>query len=226
MANADPIQVQKRLSSSKYGVKNFSSNEAFIFNTAPDILHRMGILIAKMKHEGCWEAHSVVNDELVYDFKKDKRFDLLSDPNADKNSKAYKSQHSLYTTMLEQFNKEGWTLMEGDALPRAYTIQEATSIKSFAELCFGHYDYSTQMMAKSTFIGAALLHFRTFLSSKLEQWILKPGTYDQGHYKIKYNDDGIMYVRVYETDNEGNTSVHIDLESNMNPGDIYEPYKE
>lgn len=226
MANADPMKVQERLSSSKYGIKNFSSNEAFIFNTAPDILHRMGILIAKMKHEGCWEAHSIVNDELVYDFKKDKRFSLLSDPKVDKNSKEYKSQHSLYTAMLEQFNKEGWNLNEGDALPRAYTIQEATSIKSFAELCFGHYDHSTQMMAKSTFIGAALLHFRTFLSSKLEQWILKPGTYDQGQIKIKYNDDGVMYVRVYETDDEGNVSVRIDLESNMTPQDNYEPYKE
>lgn len=81
-------------------------------------------------------------------------------------------------------------------------------------------------MAKSTLIGAALLHFRTFISSKLEQWILKPGTYDQGQYKIKYNDDGIMYVRVYEKDSEGNPIVRIDLESNMKPNDNYEAYKE
>ena len=44
---------------------------------------------------------------LVYDFTKDKRFSLLNDPSADKESKEYKEQKGLYTTMRLQFNKEG-----------------------------------------------------------------------------------------------------------------------
>lgn len=57
--------------------------------------------------------------------------------------------------MIEQFNREGYNLKDGDDLPRAYTVQEGTSIKSFAELCFGHYDKSSQMLMKRMFLGAA-----------------------------------------------------------------------
>ena len=118
--------------------------------------------------DGCWEAHSVKNNRLVYEFKKDKRFNLLNDPNANKDSKEYKQQHALYTTMREQFNREGFNLIEGDALPRAYTTQESASIKSFADMAFGHYDKDQQMLAKHQFLGAFMLHFKTFLSAKLE----------------------------------------------------------
>jgi hypothetical protein len=169
MANADPHQVQERLSQSKAGLKNINSDTLYIFNRVPDSYHRLGLLIAKMIHDGCWEAHSIVNDELVYDFKKDNRFSLLNDSSVDKKSMKYRKQKALYTTMREQFNREGWHLQDGDALPRAYTIQESTSIKSFAELCFGHYDRSTQMLMKHMFLGSLMLQFRTFVSAKMEQ---------------------------------------------------------
>ena len=71
--------------------------------------------------------------------------------------------------MRLQLNKEGWAIKDGEALPRAYTIQEGTSIKAFSEMCFGHYDNDTQMLAKKTFLGAFVLQYRTFLSAKLEQ---------------------------------------------------------
>lgn len=63
-------------------------------------------------------------------------------------------------TLLEDFTEEGErhssgrVLRDGDALPRAYTLKESASLKSFAELCFGHYDRSTQMLIKHQFLGA------------------------------------------------------------------------
>jgi hypothetical protein len=88
MANADLSQLQEQLSYSKSGIKNLDSDALYIFSRIPDIYNRMGILVAQMIHDGCWEAHYVnENDELVYDFKKDKRFSLLNDPNANKNSR-------------------------------------------------------------------------------------------------------------------------------------------
>lgn len=226
MANADPHQVQERLSSSRSGVKNFSTDTLYVFNRVPDTYHRLGLVIAKMIHDGCWEAHSIVDDELVYNFGKDARFNLLNDKNADKSSAKYKKQHALYTTMREQFNKEGWNLQEGDKLPRAYTVQESTSLKSFAEMCFGHYDRSTQMLMKHMFLGALMLQFRTFLSAKMEQWILKPGTYNQGKYAEKFNEEGVRYVRIFDFDEQGIPSVRIDLETNLKEGDAWEPYIE
>lgn len=168
MANADPKQVQERLRQSKNGALNFNSDMLYVCNKIPDTYHRMGFLLAKMKADGCFDAHTLVDDQLVYDFKKDKRFSLLNDPNANKNSEEYKHQRGLYLSLLAQFNNEGFTLSDGDALPRAYTIQESTSVKSFAELCFGHYDPSSQMLLKNHFLGALVLHFKTFISAKLE----------------------------------------------------------
>jgi hypothetical protein len=53
MSNADPYQVKDRLSQSKTGIMNFDSDALYICNRAPDIYHRMGIMIAKMLHDGC-----------------------------------------------------------------------------------------------------------------------------------------------------------------------------
>jgi hypothetical protein len=36
-------------------------------------------------------------------------------------------------------------------------------------MCFGHYDRSSQMLAKHKFLGAFFLQFKTFLSAKAEQ---------------------------------------------------------
>ena len=226
MANADIDQLKEQLSMSKSGIRNFESDTLFIFSRIPDIYNRMGILVAKMIHDGCWDAHSITeDDELIYDFKKDKRFSLLNDPNADKNSDEYRKQRGLYTTMRLQFNKEGYSLKDGDALPRAYTIQESNSIKSFADMCFGHYDRSSQMLMKHKFLGAFFLQFKTFLSAKAEQWILKPGTYNQGHYEEQYDGEHRI-VRIYTFDENGEPSVRIDTENNVQEGEIWEPYME
>lgn len=150
----------------------------------------------------------------------------MSDSKADKNSLEYKKQHALYTAMREQFNREGWNIQDGDDLPRAYTIQEGTSIKSFAELCFGHYDKSTQMLMKQMFLGAMILQFRTFLSAKFEQWILKPDTYNQGQYTEKFDENGVRYVRIFTFDEKGIPSVRIGLETELKPDDVWEPYIE
>jgi hypothetical protein len=111
----------------------------------------------------------MIDDQLVYDFKKDKRFNLLKEPNVDKTSQEYKHQHALYETMRMQFNKEGFNIKYGEDLPRAYTVQEGQSVKAFSEMCFGHYDKNTQMLVKKMALGSAILQFRTFLSAKLEQ---------------------------------------------------------
>ena len=227
MANMDADIVQKELSQSRNGVKNFDSDMLYICNRAPDVYHRMGLLIAKMIHDGCWDAYSLnEDDQLVYDFKKDKRFDVYNSPGADQNSEAYKKQKALYEAYRHQFNQEGWKIEPGENLPRAYTVREATSIKSFAEICFGHYDKNTQMLAKSMFMGAMMLHLRTFLSAKLEQWILKPGTYDQGNFAEKFDENGVKYVMIHSKGENGLPISRIDLETNVKAGETAEPYYE
>lgn len=111
MANMDADIVQKELSQSRNGIKNFNSDMLYVCNRAPDVYHRMGLLIAKMIHDGCWEAYSLnSDDELVYDFKKDKRFNVFTAAGADVNSEAYKRQEGLYEAYRQQFNQEGWNI--------------------------------------------------------------------------------------------------------------------
>jgi hypothetical protein len=66
------------MSSDNVGVWNFW-DVGFRFASRPDYYNRMTIFTAQMRGDGCFEAH-YVNDkgELVYDWTKDKRFDLFA----------------------------------------------------------------------------------------------------------------------------------------------------
>jgi hypothetical protein len=157
---------------------------------------------------------------------------LLNDPKADKTSEEYRKQRGLYTAYREQFNREGYVkpdgtqLKDGDDLPKAYTVKEGTSIKSFADMCFGHYDKSTQMLMKHKFFGAFVLQFKTFLSAKFEQWVLKPGTYNQGNFAEKIDEQGNKIVRIYGVDENNMPTVRYDIESNVTDGELWEPVME
>lgn len=234
MANVDISGIKELLKMTKTGIKNFSSDTLYIFNRIPDSYHRLGILIAQMIHDGCWDAHYQDEDgNLVYDFSKDERFNLLTNPNANKDSDEYKSQLSLYLTMADELRNDGYTIEQFNAnkpippLPRAYTFREGLSIKSFADLCFGHYDKNTQMLAKHAFLGSFFLQFRTFISAKLEQWILKPGTYNIGKYVEKEDVDGVKIMRVIHFDENGAPVVTLKREDELSPEDkIVTPFKE
>ena len=56
---------------------------------------------------------------------------------------------------------------------------------------------------------------------------MKPGTYNQGAYKIQYDSNGNMKMRIYTIDPvTGETKVRIGLESDVKNGEYAEPYKE
>ncbi len=227
MANAGASELGDEMMSNKLGVRNWTSSQLYWFSKAPDMLHRMSWLISKMINDGCWEAHSVSNDQLIYDFNKDKRFNLLVDSNSDKNTKAYKDQYALYLSMVEQFNTEGYNIdaTKLESLPRAYTSREAMGIKNIADTCYGHYDKDTQLMAKNTFLGAFFFQFRTFVTAKLEQWLMKPGVYNTENLKQQYNQNGEKLVR-RKVMNENDVYNEIIPESELREGDIWEYYFE
>jgi hypothetical protein len=50
----------------------------FRFASRPDYYNRMTIFGAQMRGDGCFEAHSIVDGHLVYDWTKDKRFDIFA----------------------------------------------------------------------------------------------------------------------------------------------------
>jgi len=94
----------ERMRTDVHNKYNFT-NLAFKFASRPDYYNRMTIIIAKMKADGIWDALEVKDGQLVYNYKKDKRFLAYSSGNtSDPN---YNKQASLYHTIAEQFIAEG-----------------------------------------------------------------------------------------------------------------------
>ena len=80
----------------------FRNTNSFIFRFAsrPDFYNRMTIFESYMRHDGTFDAHYLNEDgELVYDFKLDPRFNLLSTGKT--SDPKYREQEALYRAMAK-----------------------------------------------------------------------------------------------------------------------------
>lgn len=233
MANVDMNAIVDRMNYEKTDGFRFN-DRMFWANRAPDFLARMTILIGYMKKHGCYDAHSLKNGEIVYDWKKDKRFSALANPNADTHSSEWQYQRSLYNAMMETFIEENYKVPSADGtyrtlstekdsrgvykenLPQAYTTVEANMIKQESDSIFGYMDHDTKSLYLKKGMFIFLHQFQTFLSAKKNQYFLKRGTYDQGHWvQVKDDQGNKLYWKVVE-DTDGNT---IKIKTTENTGD-------
>ena len=68
----------------------------------------MTIFIARLIHEGAYDAYSLdENNVIQYDMKKDKRFEILFKDNVSKDSPEYKKALSRYISLIQELNKDG-----------------------------------------------------------------------------------------------------------------------
>jgi hypothetical protein len=65
----------------------------------------MSLFIAKAMEDGVLDAWTVVDGELKYNWRKDKRFSLLTNK-ANKNNPEYKKQQALYMLCIKEWNKD------------------------------------------------------------------------------------------------------------------------
>jgi len=67
---------------SRYAKDTFGTDRLykamFRFASRPDFYNRMTIFGAQMRADGCFDAHSVKDGKLIYDWTKDKRFDIFA----------------------------------------------------------------------------------------------------------------------------------------------------
>lgn len=136
-------------------------------------MHRVAILEAKMRGDGCWEAYELDDKGILkYNFEKDNRFTALrenrtSDPE-------YTKQLAQYMAMKRAFIEEGYKFSSNkldviEALPQAYTKRESAGIKNYADLLYGHYDDESKSLVCSSFLGSFALQYKTWVTSKFEQ---------------------------------------------------------
>lgn len=170
-------------------------------NTSPDYVNRLSLFLAKMIHDGAYDAHTLNEDnELVYDPTKDDRFSHYFKMR-DKygmvftNDTKYNKQRSLYLTMIDDFNAERLTadetlLTEIDIIPRAYTNKDRESIKTFTDTAYGYYDHERTPMIKHLPQGIIFGQFLTFWPAKMKYYLGKPDQNTKiGYYGHKYIED-------------------------------------
>lgn len=194
ISDMDINSIVERLRIAKSGFYAFSSRWQFWFNAGPEYFNRMSLFVAQMIHDGSFDAHKMVGDAMIYDWKKDKRFDNFA--NGKKTAENYNEQKGFYTAMMNDFisqgltNSEGQLYQIGDALPYAYTSKQKESLKSFSDSINGSYDHETKVLAASTTFGMMFIQFRTWLLAKKDQWALKGDIYVQGNYEHVTDENG------------------------------------
>lgn len=206
------------------GLRNFSKDTVFLNTTAPDFQHRMSILVGKMMGDGCWEAHSLdENGVLKYDWTKDKRFDVyaksLKDPSLQSDPK-YFEQRALYMFHIEELNRlgfkkeDGTVYKEGDALERAYLPRENQAIKNYADILYGHYDQETKSLVSDMFLGSLFLQYKTYTTSRAEQWAISKGVYNTATVQwVKDEVTGENLYKVHYKDLDSDGMPRIDLKT-------------
>ena len=199
IANMDINTIVHKTKTDRHGAFKFFSENMYWFNNSPDYLNRLTLLVAKMIHDGSYDAHSIDSDgKFIYDPTKDKRFEVYFKnrkkydfKSADKDS-VYNDQRSMYLTFLEDFNIENRQLgkpllnEKTDLIPRAYTNKERESIKTFSDTAYGYYDHERSAPWKHTALGMIFGQFLTFWPSKVKYYFAKPEKSKYGKYEQKY----------------------------------------
>lgn len=208
----DTKMLADRAAIGQNGLFTFRGEQLYWANSIADRYNRMSLFVARMLQDGSFKAHSIIDGKLVYNWKKDKRFNVYSKGPTYSNDPEYNKQRGLYLTLIREFNNQSLTevpLKEGDALPQAYTYHDIKVIKDFSNLIFGYYDQDSRSMFQQTWFGVAFMQFRPWLKAKLDQMVLKRGEYTIGTRKqgeengqllwFKRNEDGTEEITTENT---------------------------
>ena len=137
----------------------------YSMNTIPDYYNRLALFLAKMIHDGSYDAHTLDEKQFLrYDPTKDKRFSYYFEKrssyiNPDPESKykylpapndlEYNKQRAAYNLLISELNAENIRAgreiyEEGDIVDKAYSELERASFKSFTDTVYGYYDADSQ----------------------------------------------------------------------------------
>lgn len=180
ISNVDVARIQEVLATGRAGIDNWE-NWAYATMRRPDFVNRMTLFVAKMIHDGVWEAIDITEDgELTYDWKRDKRFSVYA--SGDTNHKDYLKQKGAYYSAILEYNREhpesAISLVDPNAaLPNPYTNAQVEAIKQVSNSIYGSYDKSTKAMYEHMAMGWALGQFTTWMNGMVGNYFRKSGTH-------------------------------------------------
>lgn len=196
-----------KIKSDQSGIYNFNSL-MFRMSQRPDFYNRMTIFGAQMRGDGCWDAHSVVNGRLKYDWTLDKRFDIFAkykteDKVPPELLKEFNKQKALYIAMAQQMEREHTrdekgnlfrlNLSDPQPLPKAYTTEQSEGMKALGDLLYGYYAHEKKSLWQGTAVGSMVMQMNTFWSSKKNQYMAPGGSKYMGrmeqYYEVQYDEN-------------------------------------
>ena len=181
--------------------------------------------------------------DLVYDWRRDKRFSIyaqgmkLAEGKSEEerariirefaaSHSEFANQRSLYMEHIAELNRIGKkykdhgierAYMEGDDLPEAYLPTEIQAMKNYADLLYGHYDDESRSLIHDMFLGSFFMQYKTFITSRIEQWTLSPGTYNTE--LLQWETDPVTGEHLYrihnDLDADGRPNIEIKRESQI-----------
>lgn len=189
LSNTDTARIAERLKTNRQGLSNWD-NIAYSTLRSPDFLNRMTLFIARAMQDGVLDAWSVVDGELKYDWKKDKRFSVYADKSK-KGTEEYKKQQGLYYLAIKEWNKDhpDNQLQYDEDLPSPYSDQEIVAIKNVANNIYGSYDQSLRSMGEFTAIGCFFAMYTTWMNGIWNNWMMKPGKYNVHKMRTEQDTD-------------------------------------
>jgi len=189
MANMDASAMSKNTQTDRRGVWRFLSRFMYVSEAIPQYQNRMALYLAKMIHDGCYDAHSLDKDGyLKYDPTKDKRFsyylenrDKVKDSSGNyiikKGDEKYNFQRNLYRLQMDYMNNESFGerkhLTEKDMLPEPYCLQERDSFKAFSDTIYGYFTKDSQAQWENQWYGIIWGQFMQFWPGKMRMWFGK-----------------------------------------------------
>jgi hypothetical protein len=163
------------------GLRAFGSRWLHWLNYMPDFFNRTSFVVAKMIEDGSYEAHKVVDGQLIYDETKDKRWFT--------NGK-YEANNELLL-MIKRLMKEEDGLDDKGNLKRAYTFKEIRSIKEYVNQVHGSYSKEDKIKFANSVFGRIFMQFKTWMRSKLDQWWKTYRVSDVvGNYQLLRDEQG------------------------------------
>ena len=211
LSNIDVSRISEGLKSER-GAMNFKD---WMYATLrrPDFLNRMTLFVAKCYKDGVYDAFDIKDGKLVYDWKKDERFKIYASGN--KADPKYSEQMGAYYNAVRAYNLDHpeATIRFNEDLPMPYSFQEVEAMKNVANSIYGSYDKSTKAAYEHMALGTFLGMFSTWMNGIYANYMMKPGQYQNGEFKLEQARDGAGNLKFFDdlgqtliqiTDNDGN----------------------
>ena len=183
LANMDTAGFYQKLQKDRHGISKAFMNYVFSTSVMGDYFNKLSLFLAMMLKDGSYEAHSIIDDKLVYDPTKDKRFRHYFE-NREKykidgkysvhpTDTLYNDQRALFIFLTEEINKEqdGKNVYsETNLITKAYSQKEKNSFKDFADTAFGFYEKDYQSAILQKWYAPLVMQFKQFWPAKMSQW--------------------------------------------------------